>query len=290
MTVAFTDMGLPSTFFHSLLTNVSYTIRVAAFDLLTFHTHQKTPLSLTAFNLVQSVLPYFFADQNAEFRIEVLRVIRGLIQRLQASTRSLCKELERRTSKLGNATAELTDLLQIATNFAHWLVRYCRESLTPGRSYYTASMSLKTLHCMCEEGFFSDIEVEGKSGVLSGVRLILFSPSMLRLLLDRLADAYDEVAKLACRLIERMKHPEMIPWDELCNKGLELSLSGRADNSEGGAKVLFLCKQFDKVNGYTNIWEDIWESVLRDLKCGSLRDVAVEKPVHGRLVALRYVL
>jgi hypothetical protein len=87
-----------------------------------------------------------------------------------------------------------------------------------------------------------------------------------------------------------MKHPEMIPWDKLYNKGLELSLSGRADNSEGGAKVLFLCQQFDKVNGYTNIWEEIWESVLKDLKCRSLRDVAVEKPVHGRLVVLRYVL
>jgi hypothetical protein len=281
-------MGLPSTFFHSLLNNTSYTIRVAAFDLLTFHTHQKTPLSQTSYHLVQSILPYLFADQNAEFRIEVLRVIRGLILRLRASTHSTSKELERRTSKLGNATAELTDLLQTATNFVHWLVIYCRDCLTPGRSYRTASMALKTLHIMSEEGFFTDLDVEVKSGVLSGVHVTLFTPPTLRLFLDRLADPYDEVARLACQLVERMKDPGMIPWGMLYSKGRELCLSGRADQSEGGAKVLSLCQQFDKANGYTKIWEEVWETVARDLKGGNLRDIAAEKPLHGRLVALRY--
>jgi hypothetical protein len=247
--LAFADMGLPSTFFPSLLTNSSATIRVAAFDLLTFHTHQKTPLSKDCFTLIQSVLPSLFAEQDAEFRGEILRSIRGLILRIRASTHSASKELERRTSRLGNATAELTEIIENASQFIKWLVSFCGECITPGRSYYTTSMGLRTLHVISEEGFFIDLDVEVKSGVLSGVHMELFSKGMLRLLLDRLADAYDEVARMACWLVERIKEPEIIPWKNLYFMGRKLCLSGRADKSEGGARVLHLCQRFSAING-----------------------------------------
>ena len=288
--LAFTDMGLPSTFFLSLLTNSSSTIRIAAFDLLTFHTHQKTPLSKDCLALIQSVLPSLFAEQDAEFRGEILRSIRGLILRIRASTHSASKELERRISRLGNGTAELTEIIENASQFIKWLVSFCGDCITPGRSYYTASMGLRTLHVISEEGFFIDLDVEVKSGVLSGVHVELFSEGMLRLLLDRLADAYDEVARMACWLVERIKEPEMIPWKNLYFMGRKLCLSGRADKSEGGARVLRLCQQFGAINGYTNIWEEVWESLVEDIKSGDVRNVAIEKPLHGRLVALRHVI
>ena len=287
--LAFADMGLPSTFFPSLLTNASTTIRIAAFDLLTFHTHQKTPLSQPCFTLIQSVLPSLFAEQDAEFRGEILRSIRGLILRIRASTHSASKELERRISKLGNATAELTEIIDTASQFTKWLVSFCEECITPGRSYYTTSMGLRTLHVISEEGFFSDLDVEVKSGVLSGVHVELFSKGMLMLLLDRLADAYDEVARMACWLVERIKNPEIIPWKDLYFIGRKLCLSGRADKSEGGARVLCLCQRFEGINGYTNIWEEVWESLVDDIKSGDVQNVATERPLHGRLVALRYI-
>ena len=288
--LAFTDLGLPSSFFRSLLTTTSFIIRVSAFDFLTFHTHQKMPLSKPCFHLIQSVLPSLFAEQDGEFRIEILRSIRSLILRIRASTHSTSKELEKRTSKLGNIEAELTLILTEAGDFVKWLVGFCGECICPGRSYYSCSMALKTLHVLCEEGFFTDLEVEVKSGVLSGVHVELFSSSMLRLLLDRLADGYDEVAKLACWLIERIKDPAMIPWKTLYDTGRELCLSRRADKAEGGARALCLCQHFGKVNGYTNVWEDVWDSLVEDVKTGNLQLVAQEKPLHGRLVALRYGL
>lgn len=274
--VAFSDMGLPSTFFKSLLIDVSPTIRIAAFDLLTFHTHQKTPLSQGCFSLIQSVLPSLFVEQDPEFRIEILRSIRGLILRIRASTHSTSKELDRNISKLGNQTAELRDILATSTNFINWLVQFCGESISPGKSFYTTSMALKTLVILAEEGFFTDLDVEVKSGVLSGVHVELFIGSMVRLMLDRLADAYDEVGRLAFWFIERIKQPDKIPWDELYETGKKLCLSGRADKSEGGAKILCLCQQFGM-----NIWEDVWESLIEDVKTGY-------KPLYGRLVALRY--
>jgi hypothetical protein len=103
-----------------------------------------------------------------------------------------------------------------------------------------------------------------------------------------LADPYDEVARLAYGLIERVRTPEMLPWKTLFETGKILCLSGRADKSEGGAKVLCLCQRFCEVNGYTNVWEEIWESIVVDVKTGDLRSVAMERPLHGRLVALRY--
>ena len=279
-------MGLPSTFFYSLLTNISPAIRIAAFDLLTFHTHQKTPLSQPCFTLIQSVLPSLFAEQDAEFRIEILRSIRGLILRIRASTHSSSKELDRNISKLGNTAEELTEIIENALQFIQWLVKFCGECVTPGRSYYTTSMGLKTLHIVSEEGFFTDLIVDVKSGVLSGVHVELFSKSMLRLVLDRLADPHDDVARLACWLVERIKEPEMIPWKTLYSTGNSLCLSGRADKSEGGAKILCLCQQFGEINGYTNIWEEVWESLVEDVKIGDIQ--SVERPLHGRLVALRY--
>ena len=286
--LSFTDLGLPSSFFHSLLTNTSFTIRVSAFDFLVFHTQQKQPISKPCFHLIQSVLPSIFAEQDGEFRIEILRSVRSLVLRLRASTHSTLKELEKRTSKLGNLEAELTLILSEAEDFVKWLVGFCGECICPGRSYYTCSMALKTLHILCEEGFFPDLAVEVKSGVLSGVHVELFSPSMLRLLLDRLADGYDEVANLACWLVERIKDPEMIPWKTLYAKGMEFCLSGRADKAEGGARLLSLCQQFGKVSGYTNVWEDVWESLVADVNTGNLQLVAEERPLHGRLVSLRY--
>jgi hypothetical protein len=281
-------MGLPSTFLHNLLTNISPSIRLAAFDLLTFHTHQKTPFSQGCFRLIQSVLPSLFAEQDGEFRNDVLKSIRGLILRIRASTQSASKELEKRTSRLANMAAELTEVLGTATRFMRWLVTFCRDCITPGRSYYTASMGLKTFHVLAEEGFCPDLDVEVKSGVLSGVHIDLFSKGMLRLLLDRLADPYDEVARLAYLLIVRIRDYEMVPWKALYSRGMELCLSGRADKSEGVAKVLCLCQQFGQDNGYVNIWEELWESLVADVKAGDLRSVAVERPLHGRLVALRY--
>lgn len=189
---------------------------------------------------------------------------------------------------MGNIEAELTLILIEAEDFVKWLVGFCGECICPGRSYSTCSMALKTLHVLCEEGFFTDLEVEVKSGVLCGVHVELFSPSMLRLLLDRLADGYDEVAKLSCWLIERIKDPETIPWKTLYDTGRELCLSRRADKAEGGARALCLCQHFGNVNGYTNVWEDVWESLVEDVNSGDLQLVAEEKPLHGRLVALRY--
>ena len=284
------DLGLPSSFFHSLLINTSFTIRVAAFDFLVFHTHQKQPISKPCFQLIQSVLPSLFAEQDGEFRIEILRSIRSLILRLRASTHSTLKELEKRTSKLGNIEAELTLILDEAEEFVKWLVGFCGECICPGRTYYTCSMALKTLHLLSEEEFFTDLEVEVKSGVLSGVHVKLFSSSMLRLLLDRLADGYDEVATLACWLIERIKDPDMVPWKTLYDKGMELCLSGRADKAEGGSRALCLCQHFGKVNGYSDVWENVWGSLVTDVNTGDLQLVAEKRPLHGRLVSLRYPL
>jgi hypothetical protein len=256
--------------------------------LLTFNTHQKTPLSQAAYSLIQDVLPFFFGEDDGEFRIDFIRSMRNLFIRVRASSFSGTKELEKKTSKLGNVEAELTDLIETAARFVHWLVRLCRDCLTPGRSYYSASMALKTLHIMCEEGFFTDVNIEVKSGVLSGVHIDLFSKPMLRVFLDRLADPYDEIARLTLWLIERIKTPQMIPWQTLYSSGVELCLSGRADKSEGGAKVLALCQQFEKVSGYSNVWEQVWESINRDLENENIWTISMEKPLHGRLIALRY--
>jgi hypothetical protein len=51
---------------------------------------------------------------------------------------------------------------------------------------------------------------------------------------------------------------------------------------------LSLCQRFQKISGYTAIWDELWESIIEDVKGGNLRNVAVEKPLHGRLIALRY--
>jgi len=281
-------MGLPDNFFYSLLTNESATVRLGAFDLLTFHTHQKTPLPEPCLSLIQSVLPSLYIEQDPEFRVEVLRSIRNLLLRIRASTHSAAKELERRISKLGDITQKLKELLSSASSFVEWLVCFCGECITPGRTYPMASTALKTLHLLCEEGFVMDVDIEVKSGVLSGVHVKLFSEVRLRLLLDRLADPYDEVARLAGWLVERVKQPERIAWGKLFERGTELCLSGRADKSEGGARILRLVDQFSRINGIKNIWEHIWQSLVEDMKSGELRHVAAERSLHGRLVCLRY--
>jgi len=282
-TLAFADMDLPSTFFHSLLTFTSPSIRLSAFDLLTFHTHQKTPLSTNCYSMIQSVLPILFADQDGEFRNELLKSLRNLILRVRSSTHSAAKESERRISKLGNHVAELNDVLETATRFMKWFIEFCSESITPGRSYYTASMALKTLHIMADEGLFSDLDVDLRSGVLSGIKADLFSKSFLRVLMDRLIDPYEEVGALACGLIERIKDREMVPWDVLYSSGKVLCLSGRADKSDGGARVLNLCQRYGI--GFSNIWQEVWNSVSEDI---GRKTFVPDRPLHGRLVALRY--
>jgi len=281
-------MGLPDNFFYSLLTNESATVRLGAFDLLTFHSHQKTPLSEPCLALIQSVLPSLYIEQDPEFRVEVLRSIRNLLLRIRASTHSAAKDLERRTSKPGDITEKLKTLLSSASSFVDWLVRFCGECITPGRTYPMASTALKTLHLLCEEGFLMDVDVVAKPGVLSGVHAKLFSEVRLRLLLDRLVDPYDDVARLAGWLVERIKQPERIAWGKLFGRGTELCLSGRADKSEGGARVLRLVDQYSRINGITNVWENVWQSLVEDMKSGDLRRVAGERSLHGRLVCLRY--
>lgn len=288
-TVAFSEMGLPETFFYSLLTNESHTVRLGTFDLLTFHTHQKTPLSQGCLALIQSILPSMYAEQDPEFRVETLRSMRNLLLRLRASTHAAAKDLDRRISKLGDITQELTRQLARASGFVQWLVQFCGECVLPGRTFPMASMGLKTLRLLCEEGFLTDVDVEVKSGVLSGVHVSLFSEVRLRLLLDRLVDPYDEVARLAGWLVERIVQPERIPWGELFERGKDLCLSGRADKSEGGARIVRLVDQFSRVNGIEDVREQVWKSLVEDIKGGDLNLVAGEWPLHGRLVCLRYL-
>lgn len=149
-------------------------------------------------------------------------------------------------------------------------------------------MGLKILQIMAEEGFFTDLEIEVKSGVLSGVHVELFAKGTLVVFLNRLADPYDEVARLVYWFIERIKEPATITWEMLYKMGRELCLSRRADNAEGGAKVLSLCYKFSAINGRNSIWEEIWNSIVEDVKTEDLKRITIEKPLHGRLILLRY--
>jgi hypothetical protein len=263
---------------------------LGAFELLTFHPHQKTPISPEAFGYIRRSLPSLFADEDGEFRVEVTRSLRNLFLRVRSSSHAAAKELERRKSKLNNVDGEFDTILQTASSFIEWLVSFCRDCLTPGRTYYASSMALKTLCLMCEEGLIEDIDVEVKPSVLSGVRVSLFSRPMLSVLIDRLADPFEEVARLVYWLIERIKAPEMIPWDSLFSSGMLLNLSGRADKADGGARILALCQRFEEFNGQSELWETIFNSLSLDLEEKDIRKISVRRPLHGRLIALRYSL
>jgi hypothetical protein len=222
-----------------------------------------------------------------EYRGEILHLFRLFIQRIRSSTHSAKKGLT--SNGIEEVLARrLESTIDKAQVFLEWLISFCRQCIQPGRTYYTACMSLKVILCLCEEDIFSDLNPEIKTTGVSGVHIELFSPGTVRLLINRLADGYDEVARMAFQLLEMVKDTNVISWMELYENGKKLCLNGRVDRSEGGAKVLLLCHRFSEVNGISGIWEEVWNSLELDVQSGELRSVATERALHGRLVALRY--
>lgn len=263
-------------------------MRLLSFRFLTSDAQKAKPISTQIYDLVKQVLPLTFADDDMQYRNDVLHTIHLFIKRIRATSYNARKELGNAQSRVANHENVLQSILHNARKFTEWLVAYCRDCLTPGRTFYTTSMALDLLYILSTEEFFTDVDLGRPPSTTWGLHLKLFSKALVRLLIDRLADPYEGVARVALSLLSMMKDKKLIPLPELHSKGLELCNSVRTDRSQGGARALILCAKFQKESERKITWNNIAQSVNRDIEVGTLESLALKTPLQGRLVALRY--
>jgi hypothetical protein len=216
-------------------------------------------------------MPIYFAEDDPEFRGEFLSSLKVFVRRI--------KNKAKQKGQPGPSHVD-TDSFE----FIPFLVQFCADSLTPGRKHYTSSMALRVIHLLVSEDLCSDITPLKAS---ASRQVELFTPAMVRLLVDRLVDPYDEISSLSYQLLERIGPVNMMPWRLLLDEGMKYTLSGRAYKAEGGAKILRLCNEFRSINGSNEIWTELLDSVVQDAEKGDLNEITMKRPLHGRLVALR---
>lgn len=282
------------------------------------------PFSQVAFDLLKKHLPAFHADYDARLRNEVLGLTKSLIRRVKnvitVSQRGLATFAARDAQgtsdkaaakkKFGPEAAlkddaEAKEILDSHEAFMSWYISFLKSELVPTASYQRHITSLKAALLALKigkhagaTGDFFDVEI---------AEMISSDYTSIRLLLDLLVDAFDDVRECSSALLslfpqEIVNAPTKTPHysstlieilREFCPRAQALAdRTGRADHGDGAARSQgLLCgwlHEQDKQIGLVSSILDGLEAKISKAE-NDLGHAVIENPVHPDFAALRYV-
>lgn len=236
--------------------------------------------------------------------------VRQLIERLGSSSYALSKD---------PVSQQLypTTISDVAS-FMDWYLWFLKVRLAPGGGYQRVVTALRVLAILIRSGVDPSMRDAGrkKKGLLNwpeSFRVNIFDDTMNRVLLDCLFNPFDDIRGMAAEVLKLSRRCCGSALDVVIRRGLkEMDRSGRASDADGVARAIeiwFQCVR-DRSgdpggvmaceihatpahNCGVSVFDwvlDLLEGEYLKVARADLQRAVKERPVHGLLAGMRYVL
>lgn len=212
---------LPEDVIGILLSHSLGRVRSAAFSVLVSSISSIRPFPTYTLDLLKQKLCILHADTDAKFRNEVLSNSRHMVERLRGATSNLTRELvmsglsvhsesnvERENNQLTKeAKSALEVSLQEHKNFMNWYLQFLSNELVPTASYQRHITALRAIQIVVKSGARRSQTYVGliqppNTQPAWIFDIFIFTEKMIRLLLDRLMDPFEDVRAAATDILK----------------------------------------------------------------------------------------
>ncbi|KAF2106936.1 HEAT repeat protein-like protein [Lophiotrema nucula] len=325
---------LPDSIFGEWLSHPDPEVRVAGLFLSVYSTAGTKPITSATFKSLKHNIVHLHTDIDANFRKDVLNHTQRLFDRLRGSTAALARPGNKNNMSSGQRQdignflsrskrsdpASATDQLLLGSlSFMRWYVQFLNRELRPTASYQRRATALRCLTILLKSGIDPSVPHQHLSKSAQGQlqwshKLQVVTPKLIRLLLDLVLDAFDDVRGASASLLtlcleslsEAEKDRAVLELVDFIRRAESMMLSsGRADQADGVARAVALLftqcskgssneetlqlgeiqKQIDLSTYLTSQLDETLLVVRKDMA-----DAVNGRPVHGIFAALRYIV
>ncbi|KAF3162430.1 hypothetical protein TWF788_002019 [Orbilia oligospora] len=239
-------------------------------------------------------------ESDPQVRNEIYAGFRVLLERLVASSYALNKKLrslEGRPADLGTRSEAvdevqtMNDLLLQQKAFTSWFLNELLPAqLRPNASYQRVILALKVYSYWLPQierdqsnslpggDLAADIKKSKKKQNEREHIVLPFDPDiqyphLLRLLVERIMDPYDDIRSLATGLIKELPQSKEVQWAHVLQRSQRMiEDSGRPGQEDGFSRILEVL--YDLSLKDSNISQEVWEAYSSSTSDGTIVDLA----------------
>ncbi|KAF3917768.1 hypothetical protein ABW20_dc0102623 [Dactylellina cionopaga] len=244
-----------------LLTDHSGFLRSQTLRLMIVSSSTSSPLPSEHLSILRTHLDHLFAESNPQVRDVIYSGFRALLERLVASSYALNKRLCSLEARPGfDASKEVEPIryqLSQQKTFTKWLLNELLPAqLRPNASYQRAVLALKVYSLWLPQlerdskeskpgsNLAADVKVSRKRQVEKEHIVLPFDPevqysSLLRILVERIVDPYDDIRSFAAGLIKELQKSNEVPWPHILQRSQKMiEDSGRPGQEDGFSRII----------------------------------------------------
>lgn len=295
-------------------------IRVAALSLLVTALSTTKPFTIAATTAILRGLPSLHAESDSHSRGEIMSLTRKLTTRL---TSGILKEQDvleadqRADNELPGSAKSETE----TKAFLHAYIHFLQQDLSVTASYPRHISALKAIRILLVSGLDSRADVEPpkyETDIRWKFHVDIFTPSLLRLLIDLLLDPFEEVRQTSISIINLFPRQVLLGGlqtesgqtangmrltDALARAESTASNTSRADHADTVARLYQILFSAALPSNSTEASGDWWatklsvvDTILTRLEKrlaspgGMFNSSLREAPLHGYMSGLRYIV
>ncbi|KAF3178763.1 hypothetical protein TWF225_007788 [Orbilia oligospora] len=286
--------------YDSLLSDQSGLLRSHTLRLMIISSSVALPFTSTYNSIFCDHFDDLFSESDPQVRNEIYAGFRVLLERLVASSYALNKKirsLEGRPTDLGTSS-EAVDEVQTMNNlllqqkaFTSWFLNELLPAqLRPNASYQRVILALKVYsywlpqierdqrNSLPGSDLAADIKKSKKKQNEREHIVLPFDPEiqyphLLRLLVERIMDPYDDIRSLATGLIKELPQSKDVQWAHVLQRSQRMiEDSGRPGQEDGFSRILEVL--YDLSLKDSNISREVWEAYSSSTSDGTIVDLA----------------
>ncbi|KAK6512332.1 hypothetical protein TWF481_001220 [Arthrobotrys musiformis] len=286
--------------YDSLLSDQSGLLRSHTLRLMIISSSAALPLTIEYFFIFSDHFDHLFSESDPQVRNEIYAAFRVLLDRLVASSYALDKKLrslEGRLSEIGTST-EITDQITSINSrlprqkaFTKWFLNeFLPAQLQPNASYQRVILALKVYSYWLPQierdwrtslpgsDLAADIKKSKRKQNEREHIVLPFDPeiqypSLLRLLVERIMDPYDDIRSLATGLIKELPQSRDVPWAHVLQRAQKMiEDSGRPGQEDGFSRILEVLHDLGLKD--PNVSREVWEEYTSSTSDGTIVDLA----------------
>lgn len=296
-------------FLEDLLHREDQTLRVGAFSILVSSPQGSKPIPLPVLELLIRNFDVI-TDSDAGYRNEMNGLIRNFISRIRGYAYAEHRELTNLGVKLtlpidSQARLEVQESVISHQTRLDQLEVFCRSLITalqsylrPGTPYFKLTTATITLTALIKSGIDHGVDQKfftKKQFLKFPFSIAIFSPSMRRLLIDNVANNYDDIRAGSSNLLQ-MAPPGLLvdELDSLTKKAFLMMKGARGREGNAGAHILKFVFNY-KLNSSVEKALDLLTELICILEhqvIEAKRDYTLsahEDNIHGTFTSLCYI-